>query len=261
MICTPPPAMLRRTMAAARLQGVVVMRDFADIAAVAAARKGGAEALERLLAETPTLPPERVAETPDHRVLAAMTRRVFYAGFSFAVVDLKWDAFEAAFRAFDPRACAFLTEDDVDALAKDPGIVRNVAKIRSVVHNAGLVLELASSHGSAAAFLAQWPDEDFVGLVDFLKKKGSHLGGESAMRFLRSLGKPAFVASADVVTALIREGVLERPPSAKRDFAAVQDAFNRWSAQSGRSLTDISRVLAMSVDSAPTGRRAAFGKV
>jgi hypothetical protein len=31
-------------------------------------------------------------------------------------------------------------------------------------------------------------------------------------------------------------------------MAAVQSAFNDWAAQSGRSLTEISRVLALSID-------------
>ena len=33
-----------------------------------------------------------------------------------------------------------------------------------------------------------------------------------------------------------------------RDLAVIQDACNRWSAESGRDLTEISRILAMSVD-------------
>ena len=63
----------------------------------------------------------------------------------------------------------------------------------------------------------------------------------------RDLGKPAFVTSQDVVAALIREGVLDRPPGGKRDLAAIQEAFNAWSGQSGRNLTEISRILAMSI--------------
>ena len=51
-----------------------------------------------------------------------------------------------------------------------------------------------------------------------------------------------------MVAALIREGVVRRRPGGKRDLAAVQAAFNRWSAESGRDLTAISRVLAMSID-------------
>jgi 3-methyladenine DNA glycosylase Tag len=225
------------------------MRRFEEIFAMAAARKGGAAALDSLLAETASLEPAAVAAIPDDRVLAAMTRRIFYAGFSSKVIDAKWEAFETAFDRFDPRACAFMTDERFDALMKDRGIVRNGAKIRSVQINARFVLELASERGSAARFFAEWPDADYVGLLDALKKRASHLGGDAAMRFLRSLGKPAFVASPDMIAALIREGVLAKAPGGKRDLAAVQGAFNQWSGQSGRDLTAISRVLAMSVDS------------
>ena len=224
------------------------MRDFAAILAVAADRKGGLAALQQLLAETPSLPPAAIAAIPDDRILAAMTRRIFYAGFSSKVVDAKWDAFEAAFRRFDPHACGFLTEAEFDAILRDPGIVRNGAKIKAVQANARFVLDLAAEHGSAARCFADWPDTDYAGLLEMLKKRGSHLGGESASRFLRAIGKPAFVITPDVVTALIREGVIERAPTGKRDLAAVQAAFNVWAGELGRTLTEISRILAMSVD-------------
>jgi 3-methyladenine DNA glycosylase Tag len=225
------------------------MRDFDEIIAVAAKRKGGRDQLEKLLAETPSRQPSAIAAIPDDRILAAMTRRVFYAGFSSKVIDAKWDAFEAAFERFDPHACAFMSEDHFDALMKDSGIVRNEAKIRSVQANAKLLLDLASEHGSAARFFAAWPDPDYVGLLDILKTRGSRLGGDSGMRFLRAIGKPAFIASPDVVAALIREGVLTRPPGGKRDLLVIQNAFNQWSKSSGRNLTDVSRILAMSVES------------
>jgi 3-methyladenine DNA glycosylase Tag len=227
----------------------MAMRHFDEIFASAAERKGGPDALEKILAETPSAEPARIAAVTDDRVLAAMTRRIFYAGFSSKVIDNKWDAFEAAFHGFDPRPCAFMTEDHFSELMNNRGIVRNGAKIRSVQVNAQLLLDLAAEHGSAARFFAEWPDSDYVGLLDLLKKRASHLGGDAAMRFLRSLGKPAFVTSPDMVAALIREGVLARPPGGKRDLAAIQEAFNQWSTQSGRDLTAISRVLAMSIGS------------
>ena len=43
------------------------------------------------------------------------------------------------------------------------------------------------------------------------------------------------------------QGVLTKPPGGKRDMKTIQDAFNLWSAQSGRDLTAISRALAMTV--------------
>jgi 3-methyladenine DNA glycosylase Tag len=229
--------------------GGSTMRTFADIMAMAADRKGGLRAVEALLAETPVLSRDAIAATPDDRILATMTRRIFNAGFSSKVIDAKWPAFEEAFHHFDPHACAFVSDDEFDALTKNAGIVRNGAKIKSVQANGRFILDLAASDGSAARFFADWPDSDYVGLLDVLKKRGSHLGGDSGMRFLRSIGKAAFIPTADVVTALIREGVIERAPSGKGDFKAIQNACNAWSAESGRNLTEISRVLAMTADS------------
>lgn len=223
------------------------MRSFKDIFTQAADRKGGAAALEQILAETPSLMPADIAATPDHRILAEMTRRIFYAGFSWKVVDDKWPAFEQGFFGFDPNACAFMTEAQFDTLMQDRGIVRNGAKIRSVQINAQFLLDCKAEHGSAARFFAEWPDRDYVGLVDVLKKRASHLGGDAAGRFLRAIGKPAFIATADVVAALIGEAVIQQKPTGKRDLAAVQAAFNQWAKESGRDLTAISRVLAMSI--------------
>lgn len=225
------------------------MRQFNDIFAQAAQRKGGEADLEQILAETPSRSPAEIAATPDHRILAEMTRRIFYAGFSWKVVDDKWPAFEKGFFGFDPNACAFMSETQFDALMQDRGIVRNGAKIKAVQINAQFLLDRKAEHGSAARFFADWPDRDYVGLLDILKKRASHLGGDAAGRFLRAIGKPAFIATTDMVAALVREGVIDRQPSGKRDLAAVQAAFNQWSAESGRDLTAISRVLAMSIGS------------
>ena len=224
------------------------MRRFAAIFDLAAARKGGPKALEQILAQTPPRPPAEIAAMRDDRILAEMTRRIFYAGFSSKVIDDKWPAFEKGFRNFAPKACAFMSEAHFDALMADRGIVRNGAKIKAVQVNAQFLLDLAAEHGSAARFFAAWPDSDYAALLEILKTRASHLGGDAAGRFLRAIGKPAFIASPDMVAALIREGVVRRRPGGKRDLAAVQAAFNRWSAESGRDLTAISRVLAMSID-------------
>ena len=112
---------------------------------------------------------------------------------------------------------------------------------------ANSLFDLATEHGSAARFFADWPDADYVGLLHVLKKRANRLGGEPAMRFLRSIGKPAFITTPDVAAALVREQVLTEKPGGKRDLAIIQEAFNRWSAESGRDLTAISRILAISV--------------
>jgi 3-methyladenine DNA glycosylase Tag len=208
---------------------------------------GGPDTFKRMLAETRPLAPHDIATIPDDRVLAAMTRRVFCAGFSWKVIDAKWDAFESAFERFDPARCAWMNDEQIDDLLKRKDIVRNGAKIRSVQENGRLVTELIKSHGRAAQFFAEWPDDNYVGLLEFLKKNGSRLGGATGMLVLRSIGKPAFIPSPDVVKALIRKEVLSKSPTGKGDFATIQTAFNQWSEQSGLDLTSICRTLAMSV--------------
>ena len=222
------------------------MASFQRIYDLAAERKGGPEALEALIEPHRPKTRDEIASTPAGRWLAAMTRFIFIAGFRWKVIDAKWPGFEDAFWGFDPNRCAMMSDADTDALLKDTRIVRNAQKISSVAPNARFLLDLAREHGSAGAFFADWPDDDFVGLLEVLKARASRLGGESAMRFLRVMGKPSFITSRDVTAALIREGVLDKPPSGKRDLQTIQDAFNAWSAESGRDLTSISRALALS---------------
>jgi len=50
-----------------------------------------------------------------------------------------------------------------------------------------------------------------------------------------------------VVAALILAGVVDKEPTSQKDLLATQEAFNEWSAQSGRSRSQISRLLALSI--------------
>ena len=222
------------------------MLDFDDIFAEAAARHGGPQALEARLATTLPLPASTIAAIPDDRILSQMARHIFQSGFSWAVIDKKWPGFETAFAGFDPATNAAMSDERFDERLKDTAIIRNGAKIRSVALNAQFLVRLAAEHGSAARFFADWPSEDFAGLLDYLKTHGDRLGGQIGARVIRAVGKPAYILSDSVVAALIEQGVVATFPTAKRDLAAVQKAFNAWSAESGRDLTSISRTLAMS---------------
>jgi 3-methyladenine DNA glycosylase Tag len=225
------------------------MRPFAEIEAIAAERHGGIKKLADKLATQQPLTHAQIIATPDDRILSMMTKRVFYSGFSRQIIDRKWPDFEQAFCGFDPEYCAMINEPILDQLLANPAIVRNGAKILSVQKNAQWLLTLAAQHGSAAGFFAEWPDQRYIELITLLRKQGNRLGGETGMRLLRDLGKPAFILTQDVVSALIREQIVYESPSSKADLAKVQHAFNLWSEESGRHLTDISRILAMSVNS------------
>ncbi|MCX5493558.1 DNA-3-methyladenine glycosylase I [Kaistia dalseonensis] len=222
------------------------MIPFEVIRVRAEARRGGADALAALL---PVVKPRAaLAELADDRVLAEMTKRVFQAGFVWSVIEAKWQGFEAAFLGFDPAALVFQPDDYWDGLESDARIVRNGAKIRSVRENAGFVRAIAAEHGSFGRFLAAWPEEDEVGLLDRLGKRGSRLGGNSGQMLLRFLGYDAFVISGDVALCLRDAGVdIATEPKSKRDLARVQEAFNAWRAETNLPYTHLSRIAAMSI--------------
>ena len=222
------------------------MQSFGEIFDRAAARKGGAAALEGLIAEWPAKGHAELVATPDDRWLAEITRSVFQAGFNWRVIDNKWPGFEEAFHGFDPKLNAAMSEEEFDAHLKDTRIIRNGAKIAAVRANAQFLVDLAKEHGSAARFFAGWPDSDLVGLLDLMKKRAARCAGETAMRLLRRMGKPAFITTRDVAAALVEAGVLSAPPKNRKDLQAVQVAFNAWSQATGRDFNAISRTLALS---------------
>jgi 3-methyladenine DNA glycosylase Tag len=223
----------------------LTMKSFAALYDRAAKRKGGAQALEALLPMP--LTKAKLAKIPDDRWLSMMSKCVFQAGFNWQVVENKWPDIEEAFAGFHPKRWTFMSDDDFDRLLRDKRIIRHATKILAVRDNATFLCGLAEEHGSAARFFAEWPAEDYVGLLLLLKKRAARLGGNSAQYFLRAMGKDSFILSRDVVAALLREGVVNTDPKSQRDLKLVQAAFNHWLQECGRPLTQISKVLAFTV--------------
>ncbi len=222
-----------------------MLRAFDKIEAMAGKVHGGPKGITKRLAEWRI--DTHLTRKKDARFLAGMAKAVFSSGFSWQVIEKKWPGFEEAFDRFDPARVANYGDEKVDSLLKDTRIVRNGAKIMSTIENARFVVATAKEHGSFGKFLAQWPETDQVGLMDHLKKNASRLGGATVQYFLRFEGWDAFILSPDVVKALIREGVVTKAPTSKKDLAAAQAAFNTWREQSGRPVREISRILALSV--------------
>jgi 3-methyladenine DNA glycosylase Tag len=222
------------------------MTPFKTIRARAEQRKGGKAKLAALLPERPQ--PGALAGIGDDRMLAEMTRRIFCSGFVWRVIEQKWPGFEAAFLGFDPVRLNFEPDEFWEALLGDARIVRNPQKVKAVRENARFIAEISGEHGSFGKFLAAWPAEDEVGLLDLLAKRGARLGGRSGQYFLRFIGWDGFVLSGDVVACLRDAGVeIAENPTSRKDLRKVQEQMNAWAKESGLPMTHISRICAMSV--------------
>ena len=222
------------------------MRDYRWLHEYCLNRFGSAEALEARLPMP--LGGNELRALPDDRYLSQISLRIFRAGLKHSLVDAKWPVFEEAFFGFVPEKVVLMGAEHLERLMGDARLIRHPAKLASVPRNAQMVLEVAAEHGSFGAFLADWPGEDIVGLWRYLARHGNQLGGLSAPRLLRMVGKDSFIPSEDVVVALKAQGIVDRTPSSQRDQAAVQDAFNAWRAESGRPLCQLSMMVAYTVN-------------
>ena len=190
---------------------------------------------------------DEIATLPNDRWLSTATKVIFQAGFSWSLIDKKWPNFETAFDGFDVHRWAMMTDEDLDALLKNEGIVRNGQKLTSVGKNALYFRDLIVEHGSVGQFFADWDPEDYFSNLAAMQKRTNRLGAKTGQIFLRRMGLESIVLTNDVVKALMGAGVVTKSPTSKTDLASVQSAVNRWRDESGRSLSQISQILAYSV--------------
>ncbi len=75
------------------------------------------------------------------------------AGLSWRTILNRREAYRRAFCNYEWNQVARMTEDDIERLANDTGIIRNRAKIRSAVNNAKRFVEVVEEFGSFDNYL------------------------------------------------------------------------------------------------------------
>jgi 3-methyladenine DNA glycosylase Tag len=217
---------------------------FARIYQRACERKGGAEALEALLGQSAA--PQQIAAIPDNLILGELSKKVFQSGFVWRVVRQKWPGFCEVFFDFNIEKILLMSDEMLEAKARDERIIRNASKVFTIRHNAMMIDDIARKHGSFARFIADWPTTDIIGLWAYLKQHGARLGGNTGPYALRAIGKDTFILSEDVEAYLRSTNVFDGGVSSKRSLSQIQQQFTAWQQQSGRSLQHISQIIALS---------------
>ena len=221
------------------------MQKFSSIIKLAEKRKGGAGKLNSILPKVPSH--KSITKKGDDRFLSMMTKCINQAGFHWGVIEKKWPEFEEAFFNFNINKLANLSDEEWEAYTKDTRVVRNWPKIKATRENVNFILTEAREHGSFGQFIANWPKDDQVGLMLYLKKHGSRLGGNTGQRFLRNMGRDAFVLSSDVIIALQNAGAdIHDNPTSKKDLNLIQQTFNAWHNETKLPYTHLSKIAAYS---------------
>ncbi|NTS78583.1 DNA-3-methyladenine glycosylase I [Catenovulum sp. SM1970] len=221
------------------------MESFDKLYQRAADRKGGELALKSIL--TKPLSAKRLANLTDDRVLAELTKKVFMSGFVWRVVEQKWPNFEQLFFQFDIEKILMMPDEMLERKAQDPAIIRNFKKVQTIRDNALMLSDIADKHGSAAAFIAEWPTDNIIGLWQYLKKHGTRLGGNTGPYALRAMGKDTFLLTRDIEAYFRAHDLISGGLTTKTSLNTIQNTFNQWQAESGFSLQEISKLVAYGV--------------
>jgi DNA-3-methyladenine glycosylase I len=145
----------------------------------------------------------------DQRLFEKICLEGFQAGLSWLTILRKRDHFRKAFDSFDFYKVAKYTDDDIERLVQDAGIIRHRGKIRSTINNAARVQELIKEFGSFAAYIWQFeqPEKTRPKKCDYatlskitmsdeskalskdLKRRGwSFVGPTTCYAFMQSMG-------------------------------------------------------------------------
>ena len=89
--------------------------------------------------------------TDDRALFGLLCLEGAQAGLAWVTILRKREGYLRAFEGFDPHQLAAWGEPEVERLLADPGIVRNRAKVRSVLANARALLELTNGSRSFAS--------------------------------------------------------------------------------------------------------------
>jgi DNA-3-methyladenine glycosylase I len=97
----------------------------------------------------------------DRRLFEKICLEGFQSGLSWLTILRKRENFRQAFANFEFAEVASFTDDDVERLVNDAGIIRHRGKIVSTINNAKRAREMADEFGSLAAwFWAFEPGKD-----------------------------------------------------------------------------------------------------
>ncbi|TNH18619.1 DNA-3-methyladenine glycosylase I [Halomonas sp. BL6] len=139
----------------------------------------------------------------DQRLFEKLCLESFQSGLSWRTILNKRENFRAAFHHFDFHHVARFTEEDVERLLQEAGIIRHRGKIEATLNNARRAQEMVVQEGSLAAFFwryepdsASRPDPqtqttspESIALAKELKKRGwTFFGPTTAFAFMQAMG-------------------------------------------------------------------------
>lgn len=131
------------------------------------------------------------------------------AGLSWITILKRRDGYRNAFVGFNPEEVAKFTDEDVERLVNDKGIIRNRSKIKSAINNARVFLEIQDEFGSFDKYI--WGYVDGKPVVNRPEKREDYLASsplsDEVSNDLKKRGM-SFVGSIVIYAHLQATGII-----------------------------------------------------
>lgn len=124
----------------------------------------------------------------DDELFGRLILEINQAGLSWDTILKKEANFRKAYDSFEIVRVASYSQEDIDRLLSDKGIIRNKLKINAAIYNAQQILKLQKEHGSYKAWLNKNHPLGLENWVKLFKKTFKFTGGEITNEFLMSTG-------------------------------------------------------------------------
>ena len=134
------------------------------------------------------VPPQKKPKY-DKKYFEVLSKAVFNAGFSWKVVNAKWEDIKEVFSDFEPKIVSNWTIDEITKALESPKIIRNSKKVKAIVSNAKIFLDIISEFGSFKNYLKSLEDKTCAEKLKILSKKFKWLGPTGSHFFLWTVGE------------------------------------------------------------------------
>lgn len=136
---------------------------------------------------------------------------IFYSGFRAATVNSKIDTIHKHFPSYE--IVAEYSENDINNILADKGMIRNHRKIKSCVENAKIFKVIIQKHGSFQNYIDEFKAnqsfENLFLLKEELENRFSGLGKITVYHFLTDIGLPVLKPDRVICRIFERLGLID----------------------------------------------------
>ena len=135
------------------------------------------------------------AVNDDNELFGKLILEINQAGLSWTTILNKQDNIRKAYSNFNIKKVSMYSNDDIESLLSNAGIIRNMLKVNAIIYNANKIIQIQKDFGSFYLWLKKLRGKDIEDWIKIFKSNFKFTGPEITREFLIST---AFLKGAHV---------------------------------------------------------------